>query len=356
MSLVILSVGLATGCQMSPRVNQHIELINAEKRSIEDALYSLQFEYEDALEKISHLETENDRLRQRLGVPSTGPAGSSGTIRPSRDPTSSGPDLRPPMIDEGGLTEPKVEIPDSPPSKSGGPARSLPPDPPSAGKASGIRPSSASPAPAWSLETGDPRITHIELNPLLTGGGNFDNHPGDDGLIVVLEPRNRDNDFVPLAGPVSVVLLDPAQEGDRARVARWDVEAKEAQSLLASSGKAKGIHLRLPWPTAAPSNSRMHVFVRYTTVDGRKLETRRELFLTLAGQSTQRWTPRSTRREGAAAVQLSAREKAEVVPGRESRDERHADAAADDASKVVPASAVDSSGPGESAPAWQPDR
>jgi hypothetical protein len=197
-------------------------------------------------------------------------------------------------------------------------------------------------------------------------------------LIEVIEPRNRDKVIVQLAGPESVVLLDTAQEGDKARFARWDVEAKDTQHLLASSGKARGIHLRLAWPSAAPSSSRMQLFVRYTTVDGRKLEARRELFLTLAGQTTQRWTPRSTRREGAAETQISARDATEVHPGGELPEERRMDAATasdataldataldatalgatalDATSKVVPASATESPGRGETAPAWQPYR
>jgi hypothetical protein len=46
----------------------------------------------------------------------------------------------------------------------------------------------------------------------------------------------------------------------------------------------------------------MQLVVRYVTIDGRTLEADRELFLTLPGQITQRWTPRSTRQATMAAT------------------------------------------------------
>ncbi|MGE0756385.1 MAG: hypothetical protein AB7O38_05175, partial [Pirellulaceae bacterium] len=87
-------------------------------------------------------------------------------------------------------------------------------------------------------------------------------------------------------------LLDPQQAGEAARFAKWEFDAPAVRDQMRDTAKGKGIHLRLPWPAGTPPSGRMHLFVRYVTVDGRKLEADRELFLSLPGQITQRWTPR----------------------------------------------------------------
>ena len=308
--LVMLALAgvLSSGCRHSPYLNSHVQLMNAEKRAIEDQLYDLEFEFEDAMKEVNKLRLENDRLRANSGLPSAEPGRSR-----TRGDRSSTPDLSPPMIEPGSL-EPRIEMPAEPPANDlptptpatpppGRPA--IPPMPPqSSGKSRDqkARVSVEAPNHTLTLEPADPRVTHIFLNQLLTGGSDFDREPGDDGIVVVIEPRNRDEAFVPLAGPISVVVLDPAKTPEQGRiVARWDVTANEAQQLLQNTPASRGIHLRLHWPNAKPNVSRLHLYVRYLTVDNRDLRADREIFLTLSGQFSQRWTPRAAPREGTAA-------------------------------------------------------
>ena len=109
-----------------------------------------------------------------------------------------------------------------------------------------------------SPKPGDKKVTHLFLNPL-SGGADFDGQPGDDGLRVVIEPRNATDEFVPEAGALSVVLLDPERQGESARVARWDsdvasrkggheaivrrLEAGEIDILVGTQVLAKGLDL-----------------------------------------------------------------------------------------------------------------
>jgi hypothetical protein len=145
-------------------------------------------------------------------------------------------------------------------------------------------------------EVTDKKVTHIQLNPLHTCGQDFDHAPGDDGLSILIEPRNGANQFVPLTCPVSVVVLDPIKNGDDARVARWDFsEAQIAEKL--QQGENRGIHLKLPWPAKPPENARLEVFVRYETPEGKKLQAEKEIFIALPGQFSQRWTPRPADRQ-----------------------------------------------------------
>jgi hypothetical protein len=48
----------------------------------------------------------------------------------------------------------------------------------------------------------------------------------------------------------------------------------------------------MPWPAATPTTDKLHLFVRYETPDGRRLQTDREVFIAQPGQVSQRWTPR----------------------------------------------------------------
>jgi hypothetical protein len=158
----------------------------------------------------------------------------------------------------------------------------------------------------------DPKVTHIFLNPLLTGGDDFDRQPGDDGLSILLEPRNKADKYVPAAGAVSVVVLDPSKQGDAARVARWDFDLATTKQKLQRVAPARGIHLQMPWPAKAPASNKLQLFVRYETADGRKLQAEREIFVTLPGQYSHRWTPRPPDRPRHDPAELAALSKAEA--------------------------------------------
>jgi hypothetical protein len=215
------------------------------------------------------------------------------------------------MIDEGSLTEPKIELPNSsesrdlPMPRSEGTPGTAPPLPPAAPSRSPPKSSENKPAiggreiptRTLSLEPADPRVTHIVLNQLLTGGTDFDKKPGHDGIVVVVEPRNRDEAFVPLAGPITVLVLDPTKTAEQGRiVARWEIDANEAQKSLRNSGKLRGIELRLPWTVKPPEINKLHLYVRYITVDNRDLRADRPLAINLPGDVTQQWTPRAVSR------------------------------------------------------------
>jgi len=129
----------------------------------------------------------------------------------------------------------------------------------------------------------DSRVTHVFMNPRLTGGRNFDSNPGDDGIRIVLEPRNVDGKFVPRAGDLSIVALDPAERGTAARVARWDLQQSQLAPLLRTSEVlGRGFHLKLLWPGEPPRHSELQLYARYVTEDGRSLEADQRIFVDLS--------------------------------------------------------------------------
>jgi hypothetical protein len=158
----------------------------------------------------------------------------------------------------------------------------------------------------------DKKVTHLFLNPALTGATDFDGRPGDDGLRVVLEPRNAAEGLVSEAGAVSIVVLNPDLEGDAARVARWDFDQSAVRQLLADSSATRGIKLEVPWPASAPSANRLKLYVRYETTDGRKVQADREIFVSPPGQAIGRWTPRTAERAVAGDVATASAGSAEA--------------------------------------------
>ncbi len=102
-------------------------------------------------------------------------------------------------------------------------------------------------------------VMQITLHPALTGGiGN--GAAGDQGLLVVVEPRDQAGNIVVAPGQTSVALIDPALQGEQARFARWDFSPAQTARML-HTGSEPGIHLRLPW-RAMPAHDRMKVYVR----------------------------------------------------------------------------------------------
>jgi hypothetical protein len=54
----------------------------------------------------------------------------------------------------------------------------------------------------------------------------------------------------------------------------------------------QGIQLMLGWPDKAPRSRQLHVFVRYETADGRKLEADQPLVVDESGTLSQQWSSR----------------------------------------------------------------
>lgn len=277
-AIIGLLCALAAGCRNDPYLKSHIEILNAERRALEDQLYELEYDYE---RKVAELEEAKARLGESGGE-------TPRTRRTNQTPRVEMPeggddslDLSPPTVTPGVPDRTSVELP-APNNTSRSNQRRI-----------GTEPVSTGPS---LLEPEDPRITHIHIDPTHTGGSDFDQQPGDEGILVVVEPRNRNNAFVPLAGPLSIVVLDYAKRdaGAEARVAKWDLTAQQVDHSLHNNPSQRGIYLRFPWGDNRPESSKLLVAVRYTTADGRKLEATRDIFVTLPGQFSQRWTPRSS--------------------------------------------------------------
>ena len=281
--LPVIVILLASGCRKDPHMQVYIDNMNAEKRLLEDTMYDLQYDYDTKAAEVEKLRQELEELRGG-GYKQ---AFESGRLRRERSEEPRElfpeiPDLSPPTIDQG---SPSGEGPAT--ERLEGDVEMDDLEPPKLDLGTEEDPLSVVPMPL------DQQVTKLHVHPAHTGGLQQDKKPGDDGIVVVFEPRNSEDDFVPLASRVSVVLLDPET---RQRVARWELSKEQTEVALQKARAGRGIELHMPWQDTPPTKSRLHLFVRYWLPDGTAVQGDREITITPNGQLAARWTPRTEQR------------------------------------------------------------
>ena len=167
----------------------------------------------------------------------------------------------------------------------------------------------------------DMRITEIAFHPTLTRAANFDEESDDDGLYLVLQPKNVEGQLVPTFADLEIAVLDPARGSDASatRIGRWSYSASEVKSKFHPIGTSQGIHLTLPWNGPDPSGDRVNVFVRYTLPDGRQVVNDKTIFVSGKGNMKTVWVPRSSdgsqvvTASGQGDTQATERDRAAVI-------------------------------------------
>jgi hypothetical protein len=162
--------------------------------------------------------------------------------------------------------------------------------------ASGTGPASKQPAmnqPAIKpIGPKDRRIREIDWHPSLCRARNTDGKPGDDGLYLVLVPRNTLGEFVPEVGNLTLVVEETMADGSVSRVGRWEYGADELNDLLEPIGSAPGIHLSVDWREHPPTTSQVELYVKFTLEDGTTMVNRKTLPLKRFSSGASTWTPR----------------------------------------------------------------
>ncbi len=138
----------------------------------------------------------------------------------------------------------------------------------------------------------DQHVLDIAFHPTMCRGHNFDSKPDDDGLYLVITPRNDAGQTINVAGKLTVVVEEQIDAPEAYRVDAWEFGPKELNEYLEPIGVAQGYHLSLPWTKDGPKGNLVTVYLLYVLEDGRKMVSKREIRLRrpTPGQST--WTPR----------------------------------------------------------------
>jgi len=274
---------LATaGCRSDPAV----AILERELRLKEDEIYRLQATVEDLRDSqqcrertIGRSRSEDDDSEPPASRRRTGPMPKPPAVELPSKPGTEVPDTLkgpsdglPPGLEvpehlrgPSKPLSPKDSAPGVPPAKPTAERTSLPPlnepDGPALGRDAGVEParphrmtmaSRTVPSGPFTPGGDSRRVAGIVLNRTLTGGISAEDRPGDQGLLVVVEPRDRAGRMVDAPAEMSVVVIDPALEGSAARVARWDFNAAEVASMFRRTNAGGAIHLTTAWPGEPP--------------------------------------------------------------------------------------------------------
>jgi hypothetical protein len=140
-------------------------------------------------------------------------------------------------------------------------------------------------------EPTDPRVRAIDFHPGLCRGLNKDDQPGDEGIALVLVPRNQKGSFVPGNGKVTVVM-EESVEGATTRLGQWDFSSSDIAEQIEPVGDGQGIHLELLWKDTTPTSHLIDVYVRYTDELGITAVNHRPIHLRKSSPGQSTWTPR----------------------------------------------------------------
>jgi len=108
-----------------------------------------------------------------------------------------------------------------------------------------------------------------------TGGRDDDGIPGDEGLQVVMVPKDEDGTAVKVPGRATVLAYEITKEGHKLPIGKWEVTAEQLKKSWKSGLLGGGYSVPLQWDRA-PTTSRIRVVVRFTLQDGREYEADRD--------------------------------------------------------------------------------
>lgn len=129
----------------------------------------------------------------------------------------------------------------------------------------------------------------VAIHAGLSGRHHHDSDDVEDGIFLVLTVADADGRPIRCEQPVSVVVLDPAQTGEAARLGRWDFTAQEVNEQFRET-PLPSIQLPILWQEARPSGDSVAVFVRVMTDAERPLET--DMLMEFQAGSAAEWTSR----------------------------------------------------------------
>jgi hypothetical protein len=123
-----------------------------------------------------------------------------------------------------------------------------------------------------------------------TGGIDEDRVPGDEGLQVVLMPRDIDGSAVKAPGTLRVTALEVTPEGLKVPLSTWDVSALQLRRSWRSGLLSTGYFIALPWQKL-PSTERLRVVATFQPLEGGAFEAERDVTVRLLAEPLRHQPP-----------------------------------------------------------------
>jgi len=109
-----------------------------------------------------------------------------------------------------------------------------------------------------------------------TGGVDDDGLPGDEGLMVVIVPKDEDGSAVKVPARALVAAWEITPAGLKNPIGSWELSSDRLRRTWKSGLISTGYFVAVPWQTL-PSTDRVRVAVRLITTDGRTYEADRDV-------------------------------------------------------------------------------
>lgn len=109
-----------------------------------------------------------------------------------------------------------------------------------------------------------------------TGGYDADGKPGDEGLQVILVPKDDDGSALKIPGRLVISAYGVARDGTKSPVGLWDIPPEKLRAYWQTGLLSTGYKLSLQWHQA-PTTEKVRVFAQLTTLDGKAYETDKDI-------------------------------------------------------------------------------
>lgn len=103
-----------------------------------------------------------------------------------------------------------------------------------------------------------------------------DRLPGDEGVQVVLEPRDADGKLQRAPACASVTIVEVDGQGLKSPIGTWDYSAEQMRASWKQGLLTSGFVLNCLWQ-APPKSDRVKILASFTMEDGRRFEAEKEL-------------------------------------------------------------------------------
>lgn len=115
------------------------------------------------------------------------------------------------------------------------------------------------------------KATGLVFNSLLSAGQDRDEITGDERFHAVIYPHDAQGEVVKLSGHLEVEAVDLAGPAEQKSIGRWEYTPEQARELWHAGFLTSGFQVEEAWKRP-PVGSKILLFARLTTTDGRKFE------------------------------------------------------------------------------------
>lgn len=123
------------------------------------------------------------------------------------------------------------------------------------------------------------RIDRIEVVPLLSGGLDRDDRPGDEQISLLIAPKDSSGEIHRVSGELSVRITDISRPAGSEEIVTANFSNAESETLWHNGIVGRGFRVLIPLPADLKTRN-LTAHVRFTTNTGTQLDTLHQITVT----------------------------------------------------------------------------